>query len=326
MDRWRSLLSGLRARGLTTVGLVVADPMAFADAFLGAVSAGFWVAPLDPSLPVSGGGGLAAALARAGVDVVLADRPAPSGVDGVWIELDRLEHMEEGPATRPGATAPPRAGGGVVLSSSGTTGTPKVVRLSQDKLLHTARGVATHLELVPEDRGFNPLPLFHINAEVVGLLSTLVAGSSLVLDDRFHRSGFWDLMGRRSITWINAVPAIVSRLSGLEPDETVPRRHQVHPLGLGAVAGGGGGPVRGEHGDPGRGDLRHDRGGQPDHGSPACRPTAPRIGGTARRGAAPDRPAERSGRVSARGSGIPHRPRRDQRSFGDRQLCRGHAS
>ena len=112
MDRWRSLLSGLRARGLTTVGLVVADPMAFADAFLGAVSAGFWVAPLDPSLPVSGGGGLAAALARAGVDVVLADRPAPSGVDGVWIELDRLEHMEEGPATRPGATAPPRAGRG----------------------------------------------------------------------------------------------------------------------------------------------------------------------------------------------------------------------
>jgi oxalate---CoA ligase len=222
MDRWRSLLSGLRARGLSTVGLVVADPMVFADAFLGAVSAGFWVAPLDPSLPVSGGGGLTAALARAGVDVVLADRPTPSGVEVEWIELDRLEHLEEGPATRPGATAPPRAGGGVVLSSSGTTGTPKVVRLGQDQLLHTARGVATHLELAPEDRGFNPLPLFHINAEVVGLLSTLLAGSSLVLDDRFHRSGFWDLMGRRSITWINAVPAIVSRLSGLEPDETVP--------------------------------------------------------------------------------------------------------
>ena len=109
-----------------------------------------------------------------------------------------------------------------MLSSSGTTGAPKVVRLGQDKLLHTAASVASHLELGPEDRGFNPLPLFHINAEVVGVLSALVAGSSLVLDDRFHRSGFWDLMGRRSITWINAVPAIVSRLSALEPDETVP--------------------------------------------------------------------------------------------------------
>jgi oxalate---CoA ligase len=224
MDRWRGLLGGIRARGLTTVGLVIGDPVAFADAFLGAVSAGFWVAPLDPSLPVTGEGGLAAALARTGVDVVVADGPAPQGIDTAWVELDRIDQLEDGRVTRPGATAPQRAGaGGVVLSSSGTTGAPKVVRLGQDKLLHTAAGVASHLELGPEDRGFNPLPLFHINAEVVGVLAALVAGSSLVLDERFHRSGFWDLMGRRSITWINAVPAIVSRLSALGPDETVPR-------------------------------------------------------------------------------------------------------
>ena len=48
----------------------------------------------------------------------------------------------------PGRRHRTRAGaGGVVLSSSGTTGTPKVVRLGQDKLLHTARCVAAHLEL-----------------------------------------------------------------------------------------------------------------------------------------------------------------------------------
>ncbi len=223
MDRWRSLLGGIRARGLTTIGLVVSDPVAFADAFLGAVSAGFWVAPLDPSMPVTGEGGLRAALARSGVDLVLADHPAPAGIDAQWSELDRLDQLHDGRVTRPGATAPQPAGaGGVVLSSSGTTGTPKVVRLGQDKLLHTARCVASHLELGPADRGFNPLPLFHINAEVVGLLSALVAGSSLVLDDRFHRSGFWDLMAERSITWINAVPAIISRLGALRPGETVP--------------------------------------------------------------------------------------------------------
>jgi oxalate---CoA ligase len=223
MEQWRALLGGVRARGLTTIGLVISDPVAFADAFLGAVSAGFWVAPLDPSMPVSGSGGLAVTLTRTGVDLVLADHPAPAGIEGEWIELDRLEHLQDGRVTRPGATAPQRAGaGGVVLSSSGTTGTPKVVRLSQEQLLHTARSVASHLELKGEDRGFNPLPLFHINAEVVGLLSALVAGSSLVLDDRFHRSDFWDLMASRSITWINAVPAIVSRLGTLGPDETVP--------------------------------------------------------------------------------------------------------
>ena len=75
MERWRALLGGVRARGLTTIGLVISDPMAFADVFLGAVAAGFWVAPLDPSMPAGGSGGLAVTLARTGVDVVLADRP-----------------------------------------------------------------------------------------------------------------------------------------------------------------------------------------------------------------------------------------------------------
>jgi oxalate---CoA ligase len=223
MERWRALLSAVRPGSRSAIGLVVHDPIEFADVFLGCVSAGFWVAPLDPSLPVRGRGGLGAALARSGVEVVLADRPTPAGIEVEWIELDRLDHLQDERVTRPGATAPQPAGaGGVVLSSSGTTGAPKVVRLGQDKLLHTARCVASHLELGPADRGFNPLPLFHINAEVVGLLSTLVAGSSLVLDDRFHRSGFWELMAERSITWINAVPAIISRLGTLRPGEIVP--------------------------------------------------------------------------------------------------------
>ena len=154
---------------------------------------------------------------------MVADRPAPAGVELQWVEFGRLDHLDAGTVTGPGATAPHRAGdGGVVLSSSGTTGTPKVVRLGQDKLLYTARNVASHLQLGADDRGFNPLPLFHINAEVVGLLSTLVAGSCLVLDDRFHRNAFWELMARRSITWINAVPAIISRLGAPGPDEMVP--------------------------------------------------------------------------------------------------------
>ena len=233
MERWRGLLAGARPHGVHTSGaraadvgviaLSISDPMAFADAFLGAVAAGYWVAPLDPSLPWDGGGGVAAVLGRTGAHLVVADRPAPTGAAGAWVELGRLDRLVGGTVTGPGATAPHRAGGGgVVLSSSGTTGTPKVVRLGQEKLLYTARCVASHLELGAEDRGFNPLPLFHINAEVVGLLSALVAGSCLVLDDRFHRQKFWDLMARRSITWINAVPAIVSRLGEPGPDEAIP--------------------------------------------------------------------------------------------------------
>jgi len=39
--------------------------------------------------------------------------------------------------------------------------------------------VAGHHRLTPSDRGYCCLPLFHVNAEVVGLLATLAAGACL---------------------------------------------------------------------------------------------------------------------------------------------------
>ena len=73
--------------------------------------------------------------------------------------------------------------------------------------------MAAHHRLTPADRGYCCLPLFHINAEVVGLLATLAAGACLVLDRKFSRRGFWELIETRQITWINAVPAIIAILA-----------------------------------------------------------------------------------------------------------------
>ena len=187
------------------------------------MAAGLWVAPLDPATGDTGPSGLATLMDRVGAELVLADRAAPAGVGCRWLEVTSPAHLRSTSVDPSRAEpAPPAATGGVVLSSSGTTGPPKVVRLHQDKLVHTARCVAAHHRLSVEDRGFNPLPLFHINAEVVGLLATLVAGSCLVLDDRFHRTGFWEVMERCRVTWINAVPAIILRLTDLRRDEVVP--------------------------------------------------------------------------------------------------------
>ena len=105
----------------------------------------------------------------------------------------------------------------MILSSSGTTGTPKVIPLAERQLLYVAGKVAEHHRLNGNERGYNPLPLFHVNAEVVGLLSTLVAGSSLVLDPKFHRTGFWELVDHWDVTWINAVPAILAILARSDP-------------------------------------------------------------------------------------------------------------
>ncbi len=219
MERWRrAFVSGPFAPGMT-VAVSIADPLSCAAAVVGAVAAGLWVAPLDPAMPDAGPSGLPSLLTRTEAQAVVADRPAGSGGPSDWVELASLMPSPQAPLEPVERMA---SSGGVVLSSSGTTGPPKVVRLAQARLLHTARSVVEHHDLTAEDRGFNSLPLFHINAEVVGVLSSLVAGSCLVLDDRFHRTDFWQLMGQRRVTWINAVPAIISRLAELRTGEIVP--------------------------------------------------------------------------------------------------------
>jgi oxalate---CoA ligase len=213
VEGWGDTLEESGVAPGATVGLVIADPIDFSVAFLGTIASGRWAAPLDPSTPAPG---LDAALARVQAHIVYSETPGtPGGLRAEWID---------GAHTPSPEWSDEEGSGGAVLASSGTTGVPKVIPLHQGRLLHTARGVSDHHRLTPDDRGFNPLPLFHINAEVVGLLASLVAGSCLVLDDRFHRTRFWALMAERRITWINAVPAIISRLATPDLDEVIPSR------------------------------------------------------------------------------------------------------
>src|ERR1051326_5058510 len=83
--------------------------------------------------------------------------------------------------------------GSVVLRTSGTTGTAKGVPLDEARLLRAARLVAGHHGFTSRDVVYSPLPLFHVNAQVVGVLAALVSGARLVVDDRFHRNGFWEV-------------------------------------------------------------------------------------------------------------------------------------
>jgi acyl-CoA synthetase (AMP-forming)/AMP-acid ligase II len=82
--------------------------------------------------------------------------------------------------------------------------------------------VARHNGLTPADRGYSPLPLFHINAQVVALLASLIAGATLLVDRRFRRTGFWERLAGLDVTWINAVPAILTILA--EYPVTAPQR------------------------------------------------------------------------------------------------------
>jgi oxalate---CoA ligase len=197
------------------VAIRLADPLGYASALVAILGAGRVVVPLDPDAP-------AATLARV-LDVARPEAVVGHDGSGLPPGLPLLGPPADSDRTppQPGPRADPPAAGGIFLCTSGTTGTPKGVLLRERQLSHVATSVAIHHRLTPADRGYCCLPLFHVNAEVVGLLATLAVRACLVLDRRFSRRGFWAMVEAQEITWINAVPAIIAILA-LEPPATRP--------------------------------------------------------------------------------------------------------
>ena len=202
------------------------EPVEYATALVAIIAAGRVAVPLDPGAPDSDvarvlGVARPAAVVYpvdAGPGSVQAGRT--DGATGPFeiaeFDFDVIDSVD------PGAVEPqPQCGGGIFLCTSGTTGTPKGILLREEQLAHVASSVVDCHRLTAADRGYCSLPLFHVNAEVVGVLATLRAGAHLALDRKFSRRGFWSLISDRGITWINAVPAIISILA-IEPPATRP--------------------------------------------------------------------------------------------------------
>jgi oxalate---CoA ligase len=203
------------------VAIRLPDPLGYASALVAILGAGRVVVPLDPAAPAAT---LATVLDVARPEAVVAHDGSglPPGLPVLRppAEPDRVPPRSDPdrvpPRSDPDRIPPrsiPPAAGGIFLCTSGTTGAPKGVLLREHQLSHVATSVAIHHRLTPADRGYCCLPLFHVNAEVVGLLATLAAQACLVLDRRFSRRGFWAMIEAQEITWINAVPAIITILA-----------------------------------------------------------------------------------------------------------------
>lgn len=214
-----AIFSSAGLRDGDRVGLLASIPLDFGVCFASALAFGLWVAPIDPTLEYASNRLLDDRAAHLNLTVILSDRAAPAALSTKWIDIRVASTEDAAVSSRPDTT-----GGGVILATSGTTGTPKIMALPVAQLMYAADQIARHNELTTADRGFNPLPLWHVNAEVVALLASFLSGSALVLDDGFHRTDFWPLMDRLEVTWINAVPAIISRLVSRHGKEVVPQR------------------------------------------------------------------------------------------------------
>jgi acyl-CoA synthetase (AMP-forming)/AMP-acid ligase II len=127
---------------------------------------------------------------------------------------------------------PPATGGfaqaedvAVVLHTSGTTSSPKIVPLTQSNICTSASNIRETLKLTPSDRCLNIMPLFHIHGLIAGVLSTLSGGGSIVCTQGFYAPKFFEWMKDFRPTWYTGVPtmhqAILARAK--QNSETIER-------------------------------------------------------------------------------------------------------
>ena len=151
-----------------------------------------------------------------------------------------LEGFEEGgppPAGRPAADQPvgPDAPSSI-LYTSGTTGRPKGCILSHYYELASGHWYATRGELAAmregEERLYNVLPLYHVNAAVVSLFAMMVTGGCQIQGERFQPSRWWPEVVDTRATIVHYLGVIVPMLLN-QPVSTLERAHSVR-FGIGA--------------------------------------------------------------------------------------------
>jgi long-chain acyl-CoA synthetase len=115
----------------------------------------------------------------------------------------------------------------LLMYTSGTTGVPKGVMLTQANLLANARAIGAEHGLGTADRVLAVLPLYHINAFAVTMLAPLAVGGSLAVPPKFSAARFWDQAIGAGCTWLNVVPTMIAYL--LEAPQ-VPPRDAIAPI------------------------------------------------------------------------------------------------
>jgi fatty-acyl-CoA synthase len=120
-----------------------------------------------------------------------------------------------------------------IVYTSGTTGKPKGVELSQRGLLHSAGATADAVELGPGDRVIGVPALFHSFGLGPGLLGSVLSGASLVLQKDTTAVGTLDLIERFGVTVHYGIPTVFAE--ELREQRRSPR--DLSSLRAGLVAG-----------------------------------------------------------------------------------------
>jgi acyl-CoA synthetase (AMP-forming)/AMP-acid ligase II len=209
------------------MGLAFGDKVAFlmdnglftAQLLLGTMYGGYVSVPLNVRAGVSQ---LTYTLDHSDAKVVFVDRQYDGLAKDVLTQIGRpvevvAADVDDGAAWSAVASSialpPVRAEDHALLMyTSGSTGQPKGAVHTHGSVLAHGRNSRTSHQLTEADRSLLVLPLYHINAECVTLVPTLLSGGSVVIPHGFVVGEFWNWVDAYRCTWSALVPTIISQL------------------------------------------------------------------------------------------------------------------
>jgi acyl-CoA synthetase (AMP-forming)/AMP-acid ligase II/thioesterase domain-containing protein/acyl carrier protein len=205
-------------RGVRVASVLPDGPVA-AVAFLAVSSAAIYM-PLDPAYHPAE---LAYRLERARIGAVL----VPEGTDVAVRSTARrlsipvveivcapepgagafsLEGAGDAPASGPGINEPGDLA--LLAYTSGTTSHPKLVPLTHANLCAGAENVRSWFRLGPDDRCLNVMPLYHMHAQLRGLLAPIAAGACVVCAPGPDMGEFRKWVTAAGVTYYSASPTV----------------------------------------------------------------------------------------------------------------------
>ncbi len=219
--RAANVLSNL---GLSTgdrVSVIAEKSLPYLWLYLGCLRAGFVFHPLNPGYTQTE---LAFFLANAGTRALLYDAsgatqalPAADDCPGIVHRLSLDSHGGDDFCTRmlsaPEEFATVEMAGqdsAALLYSSGTTGTPKGIRITHENLYSNAQALREAWEFSADDILVHALPVFHVHGLFITLGPALLAGTTLRWLPRFNAAEV--IAAMPGATMMAGVPTYYSRL------------------------------------------------------------------------------------------------------------------
>lgn len=97
----------------------------------------------------------------------------------------------------------------LLVYTSGTTGSPKGVVLTQYNMLVDAYGISAWQGITGNQRMMCVLPIHHVNGTIVTLVTPLFVGGSTVLNRAYSSSTFWKRIADEKVNIVSVVPTLL---------------------------------------------------------------------------------------------------------------------